>query len=181
MARIDPLKRDDMNDEQGEVYDEVAARGGRLGGPNGIYIRVPELFRLNQEFGDYLRANHLSARLRQLAAIVAVRRWNGAYAWGAQGRDALKAGISQEIVDAINERRTPDLDDANDRAVYDAAVELADTGTLSDTSFEKAHAQLGFNTLLDVVAMVGFYTGVSLTVNAFDVEPRAEFPTKLAP
>ncbi len=181
MARIDPLKREDMNDEQGAVYDEVAARGGRLGGPNGIYIRAPELFRLNQEFGDYLRANHLSARLRQLAAIVAVRRWNGAYAWGAQGRDALKAGISQDIVDAINERRTPDLADDDDRAVYDAAIELADTGTLSDAAFEAAIARLGFNTLLDVVALVGFYTGVSLTVNAFEIEPRAEFPTTLKP
>ena len=26
MARIDPLKREDMNDEQGQAYDEVVAR-----------------------------------------------------------------------------------------------------------------------------------------------------------
>ena len=65
MARIDPLRREDMNEEQGRAYDEVAARGGRLGGPNRIFIRVPELFELNQEMGDYLRANHLDARLRQ--------------------------------------------------------------------------------------------------------------------
>ncbi len=181
MARIDPLKREDMNEAQRQVYDEVAARGGRLGGPNGIYIRVPELFRLNQELGDYLRANHLEPRLRQLAAIVAVRRWNGAYAWGAQGRDALKAGISQDIVDAVNERKTPVLDDADDRAVHDAALELADTGSLSDASFEKAIAQLGFNRLLDLVASVGFYTAVSQTVNVFEVEPRAEFPVTLIP
>jgi len=181
MARIDPLKREDMNDEQGRAYDEAAAKGGRLGGPNGIFIRVPELFGLNQQFGDYLRNNHLSDRLRQLAAIVAVRRRNGAYAWGAQGRDALKAGIPREIVDAVNERRAPTLDDADDRAVYDAAVELADTGTLSDASFETALAQLGFNRLLDLVATVGFYTAVSLTVNAFEVEPRPDFPVALAP
>ena len=180
MARIDPLKREDMNQEQAQAYDAVAARGGRLGGPNGIFIRVPELFNLNQMFGDYLRTNHLSARLRQLAAIVAVRRWNGAYAWGAQSRDALKAGISREILDAINERKTPVLDDADDKAVYDAAVELADTGALSDAAFEKAIAPLGINRLLDVVATVGFYTAVSLSVNVFEVEPRSEFPMTLA-
>jgi len=180
MARMEPLRREDMNEEQGRAHDAVAAEGGRLGGPNGIYIRVPELFGLNQEFGNYLRGNHLSPRLRQLAAIVAVRRWNGAYAWGAQGRDALKAGISREIVDAINERRTPVLEDADDRAVYDAAVELADTGSLSDASFEKALARLGFNRLLDLVASVGFFTAVSLTVNVFEVDPRPEFPVVLA-
>ena len=181
MARIDPLKPEDMNDEQRQAYDDVAARGGRLGGPNGIYIRVPELFRLNQELGDYLLANHLSARLRQLAAIVAVRRWNGAYAWGAQSRGALNAGISREIVDAGNERKVPVLDDADDQIVFDLAVELADTGALSDASFDAAIAQLGFNRLLDLVAMVGFYTAVSLTVSVFEVEPRPEFPVTLAP
>lgn len=181
MARIDPLKREDMNEEQGRVYDAVAARGGRLGGPNGIYIRVPRLFELNQGLGDYLRTNHLDARLRQLAAIVAVRRWNGAYAWGAQARDALKAGISREIVDAVNQRETPALDDADERAVHDAALEIADSGALSDASFERAIAQLGFNRLLDVVATVGFYTAVSLTVNVFEVEPRPDFPVALAP
>lgn len=181
MARIEPLKREEMNEEQARAYDEVSARGGRLGGPNGIYIRVPELFMLNQALGDYLRNNHLSARLRQLAAIVAVRRWNGAYAWGAQGRDALMAGISEEILDAVNERRKPVLEDADDRAVYDAAVELADTGTLSDASFDKAITQLGFNRLLDLVAAVGFFTAVAQAVSIFEVDPRPEFPTTLAP
>jgi len=181
MARINPLKREDMNDEQGRAYDAAAAKGGRLGGPNGIYIRVPELFELNQSLGDYLRANHLGPRLRQLAMIVAVRRWNAAYAWGAQARDALKAGIPREIVDAVNARETPVLDDAEDRAVHDAARELADTGSLSDAGFAAARAQLGHNRLLDLVATVGFITGVSLTVNAFEVAPRAEFEERLAP
>jgi len=180
-ARMDPLKREDMNDEQARAYDAVAAKGGRLGGPNGIFIRLPELFALNQGLGNYLRANHLTPRLRQLAMIVAVRRWNGAYAWGAQARDALKAGIASEIVEAVNQRRTPALSDADDQAVYDAAVELADTGSLSDGAYGKALKQLGFNRLLDVVATVGFYTGVCLTVNVFEVEPRPEFPSRLAP
>ena len=69
MARMDPLKREDMNDEQAEAFDEVAASGGRLGGPNGIYIRVPELFRLHQGVGNYLRAGHLSPRQRQPAPM----------------------------------------------------------------------------------------------------------------
>lgn len=181
MARIDPLRREEMDAEQGRAYDEAAARGGRLGGPNGIYIRVPELFRLNQGFGDYLRASALSDRHRLIATLAAVRRWNGAYAWGAQARDALKAGIPRETIDSINRRETPVLDDAEDRAVLAAATELAETGSLADASFERARAALGFNRLLDVVATVGFFTAVSLCVNAFEVEPRADFPVALAP
>ena len=181
MARIDPLDPDDMNADQRQAYDEVVAKGGRVGGPNGVYIRVPELFKLNQELGNYLRDNHVNARLRQLAAIVTVRRWNGAYAWGAQGRDALAAGISEEILDAINHRKKPVLDDPDDQVVYDAAVELSETGSLTDASYEKAIAQLGFNAVLDLVAAVGFFTAVAQAVSVFEVEPRPQFTTTLAP
>lgn len=181
MARIDPLQPEDMNEEQRQAYDEVVAKGGRVGGPNGVYIRVPELFRLNQQLGNYLHNNHVNARLRQLAAIVTVRRWNGAYAWGAQGRDALAAGISQEILDAINQREKPVLDDPDDQIVYEAAVELSDRGTLSDALFDKAVDQLGFNAVLDLVAAVGFFTAVAQAVSVFEVEPCPQFPTTLAP
>lgn len=179
-ARIDPLPREDMDAEQAAAFDEVAAKGGRLGGPNGIYIRVPVLFRLHQAVGNYLRSGHLSARQRQIAAIVAARHWNGAYAWGAQARDALKAGVSRETVDAINERRTPVFDDEDDRVAYEAALEITDMGGLSDASFDAAQAQLGFNTLLDLVAMTSFYSAVSMCVNVFAVAPQAAFPVQLA-
>lgn len=181
MARINPLQLEEMTPEQRQIHDDVLAAGGRLGGPNGVYLRVPELFRLNQQFGDYLRNNHVNARLRQLAAIVTVRRWNGAYAWGAQGRDALKAGISEEIVEAINARETPVFDNDDDQVVYDTAVELSDTGSLSDGAYEKALAQIGFNAVLDLVAAVGFFTAVAMAVSVFEVEPKPEFPTQLAP
>ena len=52
------------------------------------------------------------------------------------------AGISPEIVEAINQRETPVLDDADDQLVYDLALELSDKGSLSDVSYEKAIARL---------------------------------------
>lgn len=181
MARIDPLKREEMNEEQGKTYDAVTARGGRLGGPNGIYVRVPELFMLNQEMGDYLRANHLTARLRQLAVLVACRYWNGEYAWGVQARASMNEGISRQIVDAINARKTPDLTDPDDKSVYVVATELVETGTLSDASFAAAEKQLGFDRLLDVVATTGFYSAVGMVVNVFQVDPPKDIPVPLAP
>ena len=179
MARLDPLKRDDMNDEQRSAYDKVAARGGRLGGPNGIYVRVPELFELNQGVGDYLRANGLTDRQRQLAVLVAVRHWEAEYPWGVQARASLAIGIERAIVDAINARRTPAFSNADDQAVYDVASELVVHGTLADSSFEKANAQLGFNRLLDLVATVGFYTAVALVANVYEVDVPKDIPVPL--
>jgi len=172
MARMDPLKRDDMTEAQRQAYDKVAARGGRLGGPNGIYVRVPELFEINQEVGDYLLSSSVSPRLRQLAVLVAVRDWNAEYPWAVQARAALTPaiGIERDIVDAINARQKPRFTNADDEAVYAVARELVAHGTLSDASFAAARAKLGFNRLLDLVAIVGFYMAVALVANVFEVD-----------
>ncbi len=44
MARLEPLEPEDMNAEQRAAYDDAAGKGGRLGGPNGIHVRIPDLF-----------------------------------------------------------------------------------------------------------------------------------------
>jgi 4-carboxymuconolactone decarboxylase len=181
MARLAPLKRDDMNDEQRAAYDKVAARGGRLGGPSGIFVRVPELFELNQELGDYLRAGHVSARLRQLAILVIVRHYNAKYPWGVQARASLNEGISRDIVDAINARQKPALTDPDDQTVYDVTVEMVARGTLSDESFAQAEKQLGFHRLLDLVAIIGFYTAVGLVANVYQIDEPKDVPILLAP
>ena len=185
MARLDPPKRQDMNEEQGRAYDAVANRGGRLGGPNGIYIRIPELFALNQGMGDYLRANHLDGRRRELAILVTVRHWNAVYPWAVHVRAATKEGVDRETIDAINAHRQPDFadsdDGADDRIVHDVAAELSRSGTLSDATFQKARDQLGFNRLLDLVATVSFYFGVAMTVGIFGVDLPDEVPVPLAP
>ena len=180
MARLDPLKPEDMNAEQKAAYEKAVAAGGRLGGPNGIHVRVPELFAINQEMSTYLRSNGVPARLRQLAVLVAVRHWNGTYAWGVQARASMNEGISRETVDAINEGRAPTLDDADDQAVYDVAAELVKRGALSDATFARVQAQLGFNQLLDVVATVGYYSAVAMWVNVFDVDSPADIPVPMA-
>jgi 4-carboxymuconolactone decarboxylase len=176
---MNPLKREEMNDEQRATYDLVVARGGRLGGPNGIYCRVPELFLLNQEVGNYLRDNSVSPRHRQIAVITACRYFEAAYPWGVQARAALNLGIEREVVEAINRGETPKLS-GDDMAVYELTNELVRHGGLSDASFAKAEKTFGFNRLMDLVATVGFYTSVALIANVFEVDVPNDIPIPLA-
>jgi hypothetical protein len=181
MARLEPLEPEDMNAEQRTAYDQAAAKGGRLGGPNGIHVRIPDLFQINQEMSTYLRGTDLSARHRQLAVMVAVRKFQGAYAWGVQARASLAEGISEDVVNAINEGRVPDLRDAIDNIVYDVAAALAEHGAIPDDLFARAESALGFNQLLDLVATTGYYAAVAMWVNVFEVDTPADIPIPMAP
>src|SRR5476649_131789 len=49
MTRITILKREELNAEQGKVYDDAVASKSPVGGPYYAYIRNPRLFTTSQE------------------------------------------------------------------------------------------------------------------------------------
>lgn len=179
MTRIAILKRDDMNDEQGQVYDDIDAAGGPLGGPYWAYIRRPKLMRLCQDVGNYFRASELSGRERQIAVLTVVRHWDANYPWAVQVRASLAAGVDQEIVDAINARQVPDLSDPRERTAYDVASELVGNHRLGDETYGRAEELFGTEQLVDLISVVGYFGMVACTANAIDATPPDSAPARL--
>jgi 4-carboxymuconolactone decarboxylase len=179
MTRIKILERGDMNEEQGKVYDDVKAAGGPLGGPYWAYIRNPALMRLAQDVSNTLRASDLSNRERQIAVLTVVRHWDGQYPWAVQVKASLAAGVDQEIVDAINARQTPPLTDAREKAAYKVAGELLADRGLSDATYAEAAELFGDEQLVALVAVIGQFSMVCCTANAFDVTPPDAEPARL--
>ncbi len=180
MTRIKVLTRDDMNDEQGRIYDEAQAAGWPVGGPYTAYIRIPELMRRMQDLRNGMQDGPLSASERQIAHLAIARHWGAKYPWFAQARASLAVGVEQEIIDAINARRDPGLDDPRERAAYQVAKELLADHGLSDATYSAAEESLGLDDLVALVATVGQFSMTCCTTNAFDVSPPDDAPTPLA-
>ena len=179
MGRIKPLEREDMSEEQAAIYDEILANGGRLGGPYMAYIRIPRFMKLNQEMGNYLRSNTLAPRLRQLAAIIVIRHWGAKFAWAMNARDAIEKGVSLDIVAAINHRQRPEFQKADEEVVHDLVSELLASKLISDKTYARASDTLGEESLVDLVATVGFFSMVSMTLVSFDIDPPQDAAQRL--
>ncbi len=180
MTRIKILERDDMNDEQGRVYDAAKASGGPVGGPYTAYIRHPEMMQRIQDLRNCMGNSGLSGRERQIAHLAIARHWGAKYPWFAQARASLAAGVSQEIIDAINARRDPGLDDARERSAFEVTAELLADHGLSDATYAAAEESFGLDDLVSLVATVGQFSMTCCTTNAFDVSPPDDAPTPLA-
>ena len=173
MARLKPIKPEDMTPAQASAYQAIKAKGGRLGGPYSALIRIPEFMLLHQEMGDNLRKSSLGERLRKIIVLATVKHWGAKYAWAVNARSAENDGLERSIIDAIGEGREPYLADAKERVVYELARELLESRKLSDASYQEALGLLGDTGLADAVATTGFYSLVSMTLIAFDVDPPA--------
>jgi 4-carboxymuconolactone decarboxylase len=171
--RLRDLPAEDMSAAQREFAAALAASIGGVHGPYLAWIARPELGARIHHLLDYIRfESPLPRRLRMIATLVSVRHWGAAYAWGVQVPIAVASGLPLGVVEAIAAGRSPEFDDADDAVAYAVCSELLARRELSDETYRGAVERLGQELITELVATVGHFCIVSLTLLAFDVQPR---------
>ncbi|TJW92260.1 carboxymuconolactone decarboxylase family protein, partial [Neisseria gonorrhoeae] len=80
-----------------------------------------------------------------------------------------------KIIDAIRDRRTPEFSDPKAQMIYDVAKSLHEGHGLTDALYAEAIALLGERGLVEIIGLCGYYTMVSMTLNAFEFDlPEGE-------
>jgi 4-carboxymuconolactone decarboxylase len=180
MTRIAIIDRADMNAEQARVYDAAKQSSGIVGGPYFAYIRLPKVFEACQNLRACVASGPLSPREHQIVNLVVARHWNARYPWFAQVRRSLGVGIDRAVIDAINARKTPSLDDARERTCLGVANELLASKGLSDGTYGAAEKTMGLESLVALVALTGSFSMTCMTTAAFQVDPPPDDPIPLA-
>ena len=88
-----------------------------------------------------IRSSDLACR--NLAILVTARFWTSHYEWFAHKREALRAGLEPEVIDAIAARKVPQIHDAKGQAVYAYAVMLHEKHVVSDEVHEAVVREFG--------------------------------------
>jgi 4-carboxymuconolactone decarboxylase len=183
MSRLPLPKPETMSAEQRRVHEAIrSGPRGSVGGPFPVLLLSPEVADPLQRLGAYLRfGSPLPARARELATLIASRHWTCQFEWHAHAPLAHAAGVPPALVAAIRERKAPAFDDPADRAVYEFATELLERGTVGDGAYGAALRILGAAGVVELVALLGFYTTIAMTLNAHQVPMPAGVAPPLAP
>ncbi|MDR3531979.1 MAG: carboxymuconolactone decarboxylase family protein [Rhodopila sp.] len=177
--RVRDLRPEEMSPSQRRVAEAAASgKRGRVPAPLRAWLHSPELGDRAQHLGEFLRYDTtLGPVLSELAILVTARFWTSHYEWYAHKREGLKAGIDPAVVDAIAKRQTPLLPDPKAQAVYDYAVALHTQHRVPEPVHTAALAALGETGVVELVGLLGYYTLVAMTLNAFEIGlPEGESP-----
>jgi 4-carboxymuconolactone decarboxylase len=171
MSRLPDLNPEKFSPEQKKVHDAVVSGPrGKVVGPIKVWLKNPGLAEHAQALGAYARFNSsLPPRLSELAIIITGAFWKANYEWFAHAPLAIKAGIDPAAVEAIRTGGTPTFSKSDEQAIYDFATELVRTRRVSDATFERAKKELGETAVIDMVGIIGYYSLVSVTLNAFEL------------
>ena len=168
MPRLPTVDRDTLPPEQQAAYDEILRVRGQVRGPFAIWLTSPELCQHALALQDWFPKHaKLDRRLLELMILVMARAATAQFAWFVHEPHALRLGVSQAVIEAIRERRTPDFDKQDERLVYDISHELDATKTLSQATYDRGISLLGAEAMVELVSAVGFYVMVAMTLNTF--------------
>ncbi len=181
MPRLEALSNDEMTAAQSEVSAEaIAGRRGRAPAPMIAWLRNPELARRAQRLGELLRYDTtLPPRLSELAILVCGRHWTSHHEWTAHKRLALDAGLNPHVIADVAARRRPEMADDEERLVHDIALCLLSTGRIPRALYDQGIHRLKERGMVELVAIVGYYCLVSVTLNAFELGIPGSIATEL--
>jgi alkylhydroperoxidase family enzyme len=121
--------------------------------------------------GSLLAAQQLSAKLRELAILLAVQSLGGRYEWVQHVPIALACGVTQPQLDALErgELGASCFDDAERR--YLAFVrESIERTRASDATFAAAAEKYSARELVETLLTIGFYQMMARLTECLDVD-----------
>ena len=182
MPRVPDLIPRQMTAAQRRVHDAiVAGPRGVVEGPLRVWLHNPGFADRAQALGAFCRfGSSLPPQVSELAILVTAAFWRAPFEWHAHAPLALKAGIDPQVVEAIRVGVTPPLPHEEQAAAHAFARELTEARSVSDATYDRTVAALGLPAVVELVGLLGYYTLIAMTINAFQVPLPSGTPDPFA-
>jgi 4-carboxymuconolactone decarboxylase len=184
MARIPPVTRDQIVEKEKPAYDAfMAARANRPNvGPYTLLLHMPEMAQKLEALRLYLRDEaSLSQKMQELVMISVAREMGCAFIWYAHAAAARKAGVRDDIVDNIREKRPLTNLDPEEQVVVDFTRELLQNRKVSRSTFDAATAKFGQRGVMTLTNLIATYAVLAYNMNTYELEAPAHQTEKALP
>lgn len=170
MSRLG-LVNEDGSPEAAAVYEEIAGSRGRVLNVFRSLGHAPEGLRRLAALGEYARfKSQMSDRLRELVILATARVNNCQYEWTQHVPLALRSGVTQAEIDALNGRDVPAGLSASEEAAVRFVLELGRDCRVAQATFDAVRTDMDEREVTDLTLVTAYYTALGMCLNAFEVE-----------
>jgi 4-carboxymuconolactone decarboxylase len=171
MARLPSItSKDQVAPQAHAIVDGIVQSRGALQGPFTMFLHCPELAGRLAHLGAFVRfEGSLDMRVRVLAAMTVARELDAVYVWGAQTGGARRLGVPETTITAIREKHARGIP-PEDSQIVEFPRELLRKHRVDAAQFIALRARLGDDGLVQLTGVIGYYSMLSMTVNACELE-----------
>jgi len=159
-----------FDSEQQAIYDSILASRGDLSGPFLAWMHSPRFASLAEKLGAFCRYHtELELIESELLILCVARHFSCVGEQQIHEPIAESAGLPREQIDALREGRPVQFENVRLQLLYDAARSLLGTNRLPQPLYEALVAQFGVPCVVEIVGVIGYYSLVAMTLNAFEM------------
>jgi 4-carboxymuconolactone decarboxylase len=165
-----------MPAEMRAAYDFTRHLRGLVPGPHKIWLANPRLSQTIVPTGAYFQTDSTLTKAEiEIVTNLTTGRWRAPYAnYEHEKIGVEQGGLAPETVEALISGHPVSFDDARQQVVYELASTLVVPRYVPLGLYRRANTLLGDAGIVDVTALIGWFTAVSVTLAAFDVPANAE-------
>ncbi|MGO9925231.1 MAG: carboxymuconolactone decarboxylase family protein [Mycobacterium sp.] len=190
-TRLPLLPPESLSPDQKDLYDDMVEvidnnfgeliarrRDGALIGPFNGWLHFPQFGRPAWTFNKSLWEHGvLPAAIHQLVILVTAAKFGARYEIYGHEYFARRAGLAEHKVATIVAGERPGDLSHDEGVAYDIAAALNRGVPLPETTYQAVRTTFGEQGLAEIVFLVGCFSMVAITLNAFDASvPGREEP-----
>jgi len=178
-SRLPPLELDAglTKDQREAANSYVTSRGYPPSRPYRILLRSPEAMRHLNGVGVHVTHHSVfKGYLFEFACLMVARDWGADYVWNVHQQDMERDGVFKpEIAAELRQGRRPSNMTDDEEIIYDFLIELQRNKSVSDTTYRRTIDRFSEQGVIDLIAIQGLYSILSMTANVARVPlPFAE-------
>ena len=158
-----------------EAYDFTMHLRGIVPGPHKIWLADAALSRTIVPVGAYYQKQSTLTKAEiEIVTVLTNARWHSAYGTYEHEKIAEKLGhIPAQTTEFLIAGLPAEFSDPRQRVVYELACALLQPRILPVGLYKRAKEALGDAGIVDVAVLIGWFTMVCMTLNAYDVPANA--------
>ena len=162
----------ELSSESKAVAREICEGArGEVPAPLRAWLINPRFASMSQNLGQYLRFNSsLPRKLSELSILCVAKFWGSPFEWEVHKKDALKAGLSLDTIDAIDLGSMSTFESEIERLIYKFCTDTLEKKHVDDDTYQSLHSEIGEQGILDLIGIMGYYTLISLTLNVLKID-----------
>jgi 4-carboxymuconolactone decarboxylase len=164
-----------MSPAMKEAYEYTMQLRGVVPGPHKIWLANAALSRTIVPVGAYYQKQSTLTKAEiEIVTVLTTARWRSAYGTYEHEKIAEKLGqIPAKTTECLIAGLPAEFGDPRQQVVYELASALVAPRILPVGLYKRAKEALGDAGLVDVAVLIGWFTMVCMTLNAYDVPANA--------
>jgi 4-carboxymuconolactone decarboxylase len=174
-GRYQEVPVDQLAPEAKAAYEFTAGIRGHLPGPSKIWLANPKLLQTITPTGAYFQTDSTLTKAEiEIATNLINGKWHAAYSNQEHEKIGVEqGGLAPQKVQALIAGLPTFFDDPRQQVVYELTSALIGQRVVPEGLYQRARKLLGDKGIVDVTILLGWFTGVSLTLAAYDVPSNA--------